>query len=158
LRFFDVRQAPASDDGVAVMVQHEGGESRRVVLRRDAINRGVFRGTLIGLARGGHKAWVVSPTSEDGAPRCEFSVKAPDNEMSRMEADFVGLKRAAEWSGGRFYTFASSDRLLADLPEGGPVRVEPLAARPVWNSTFAAVLFVTLLAAEWLLRKRAGLL
>lgn len=158
LRFFDDRQAPDGDEGVTVMVQHDAGSRRRVLLQRDSIYRGRFEGTLPDLASGRYSAWVVTPTLENGTPRYQFEVATPSSELTRQQADIVDLQRAADASGGRFYTFASSDRLITDLPAGGPVRVEPLAPEPVWNSWPIAALFVALLLAEWLLRKQAGLL
>ena len=65
-RFFDERSAPTDDDGVTVVLEREGQGSRRVVLRRDATERGIFSAGLNNLATGRYHGWVATP-SLDGA-------------------------------------------------------------------------------------------
>jgi hypothetical protein len=72
--------------------------------------------------------------------------------------DAPGLRQAAERSQGKFYNVNTVGRLLKDLPDGRQIRIESLPPVPVWNSWGVALLFLALLAAEWLLRKRLGLL
>jgi hypothetical protein len=66
------------------------------------------------------------------------------------------LRLAAETSEGRFYSLALADRLVRDLPRGRQVRIESLPPDPIWNSPWVALLFVAILMAEWLWRKRVG--
>jgi len=47
---------------------------------------------------------------------------------------------------------------LEELPKGRQVRIESLPPEPLWNSSFLVLLVIGLLTAEWLLRKRWGLL
>jgi hypothetical protein len=72
--------------------------------------------------------------------------------------DSSALREAAKIGLGKYYTFSSAGRLLADLPAGREVRIESLPPKPIWNSPILAGLFVALITAEWLLRKRSGLL
>jgi hypothetical protein len=68
------------------------------------------------------------------------------------------MEQAAKLSGGRFYNWFDADRLVRDLPRGQRVRIESLPPRPIWNSPLVAGLFIGMLAVEWLLRKRVGML
>ena len=68
------------------------------------------------------------------------------------------MKLAAKTSAGKYYAIADADRLLGDLPRGRQVRIQSLPPTPIWNSPLLAGLFVGLIATEWLLRKRYGLL
>ena len=70
----------------------------------------------------------------------------------------VGLRGAAQRSGGKFYTFDTAYRLPDELPPGRQVPIEALEPISIWNSLHVACLFVLLLAAEWILRKRAGMI
>ena len=72
--------------------------------------------------------------------------------------DSVELREAAKLSVGKFYTFATAGKLLADLPRGRQVRIESLPPKAIWNAPLLAGLLVGLIAAEWLLRKRVGML
>ena len=118
----------------------------------------MFEGSAGPLAEGKYRAWVVTPTLTPQPPSYQFAVVAPPGELARTQMDAAELQEAARISGGRFYTFAAAGRLLADLPRGRQVRIESLPPTPIWNAPLLAGAFVVLLAIEWLLRKRLGLL
>jgi hypothetical protein len=158
VRFFDDRLAPQTDDGVVVVVQREGGERRNITLRRNATARGVFEGAAGALADGKYRAWIASPTLEGQPPSQEFQITAPPGELARTRMDAAELTGAAKISFGKFYRFGQTGKLLDDLPRGRQVRIESLPPKPLWNAPLLAGLFVVLIAAEWLLRKRVGLL
>jgi hypothetical protein len=71
--------------------------------------------------------------------------------------DAAEMRRAAEQTGGRFYTFETMGRLLGDLPPGRQVPIESLPLRPLWNTWPVLLVFLLLLIAEWILRKRKGM-
>ena len=71
--------------------------------------------------------------------------------------DAADLKRAAELSGGKYYTFETSKDLIGNLPAGKQVRIEPLPPEPLWNSWKLALLFLVLLVVEWLSRRQVGM-
>jgi hypothetical protein len=158
LRFLDDRQAPSQDDGVVIVVQRAEGQRRTITLHRRASDRGIFEGSAGPLAEGSYRAWVAAPALSGQPPADEFVVSAPPGELARTQMDSAELREAAKISGGKFYTFASAGGLLDDLPRGRQVRIESLPPRPLWNAPLLAGLFVALIAAEWLLRKRFGLL
>ncbi|MEX2122149.1 MAG: hypothetical protein WD847_21395 [Pirellulales bacterium] len=158
VRFFDERQAPVADDGVTVVVQREGDTTRRLDLRRVAGNRGVFEGALPRLADGRYHAWIAAPNLPGDAPWADFQVVAPPGEMARVELDVGELKRASLETKGRYYTLATASNLLGDLPEGRPVKIDALPPVVLWNKWPLLLLFLSLIIAEWLLRKRKGML
>ncbi len=158
VRFLDDSLAPQADDGVLVVLQREGGERRNVTLRRTTEGRGVFVGSAGNLPDGKYRAWLAAPTVEGQPPFKEFVVSAPPGELSRTRMDAAELAAAAKASQGKFYRLAEADNLLRDLPRGRQVRIESLPPRPLWNTPLLAGLFVVLIGAEWLLRKRVGML
>lgn len=157
VRFVDVRQAPPEDDGVTVILEHPGRQSRRVKLHRGAAGQGVFEGALGDLPIGSYHAWMAVPTLEGRAPAADFTVIAPPGEFERIQTDTVELRQAAERTKGAFYTLADADHLLADLPEGRQVPIEALPPKPLWNTWPLLCLFLVLLVTEWLLRKLWGM-
>ena len=158
VRFFDDRLAPEADDGVRVILEREGGTRRQIALRRDAANRGIFEGLVSNLAEGDYRAWVAAPTLPGNPPSQRFVVVAPPGEFARLQMDAADLQLAAKTSQGRFYTFETTSELTEHLPRGRQVRIDSLPPKPIWNSPLWAALFLVLITAEWLLRKRAGLL
>jgi hypothetical protein len=157
LRFHDESLAPAEDNGAAVVVESSAGKTQRLQLQRDGVGRGAFEGGIENLPLGAYHAWVAVPQSAGGAPATDFTVVAPPGEFAQVEMDRQEMQRAAEQSRGRFYTLATADRLLDELPEGRQVAVESLPPRPLWNSWPVLLAFFGLLVAEWVLRKLGGM-
>ena len=156
VRFADPRRAPAEDDGVTIVLEHPGHKTRRLQLRRkDA--QGVFEGVLEQPAIGNYHAWVGAPTVEGQAPAVDFTVAAAAGEFERVRMDAAELRRAAEQTKGRFYTVATAEKLLGDLPSGHQVPVETLPPKPLWNKWPLLLLFLTLLVVEWVVRKAKGM-
>jgi hypothetical protein len=158
VRFLDDRAAPAEDDGVTVMLEREEGQRKQLKLRRDAAARGVFEGSVSNLAEGRYRAWLAAPSLEGKPPSTQFAVVEPPGERNRLETDVADMRAAAEKTQGRFYTFATAEKLINDLPEGRQVRIESMPPESVWNLPLLAGAFVVLLITEWLLRKWVGLL
>jgi hypothetical protein len=95
---------------------------------------------------------------EGKPPSTQFAVVEPPGEKNRLETDVADMRAAAEKTQGRYYTFATSEKLIDDLPEGRQVRIESMPPESVWNLPLLAGAFVVLLITEWLLRKWVGLL
>ena len=157
VRFADERLAPAEEDGVSLVLQHQGHQTRRIKLHRSTAARGTFEGSLAKPAIGSYHAWIAVPTLPGRAPAADFTVVAPKGEFERVRMDAHEMQQAAQQTGGRFYTVDTADRLLRDLPPGRHVPVESLPPEPLWNRWPLLLLFLTLLVSEWVLRKAAGM-
>ena len=153
VRFADERMAPAEDDGVTVVLEHQGHQTRRIKLHRSASGRAVFEGRLINPAIGSYHAWIAVGAADGEARAADFAVVAPPGEFERVRMDAVALREAAQLTGGRYYTFANAEGFLDDLPPGRQVPVESLPPRPLWNRWPLLLLFLVLLISEWVLRK-----
>ncbi len=157
VRFVDERLAPAADDGVTVIVEHPGHRSRKITLHRTAASHGLFEALVSGLAAGPHHAWLAVPAAEGEAPATDFTVIPPPGEFQRVRMDAAELERAAQRTGGHFYTFLTAHRLLGDLPPGRQVPLESMPPKPLWNRWPVLLLFLLLLVGEWILRKVGGM-
>lgn len=158
VRFFDERQAPSADDGVVVVVEHEGRNTQRITLHRASTSRGVFEGVLTGAADGKYRAWIATPVLEGTSDAVEFRVIAPPGEFQQRELDAALLQQVSRDTGGRYYEADTANRLLGDLPRGRQVPIEPLAPVVLWNQVPIVLLLLGLLIGEWIVRKRKGLL
>jgi len=157
-RFLDERLAPATDDGVEVVVEHAGQPNERMTLTRSSASRGLFEGTFTAMGEGRYHARLAAPATAGKAPSVDFRVTAPPGERVRTAMDVAELKAAAAMSGGRFYPSSNALSLLSELPPGRQVPIEPLPPRPLWNHWWMMVALVGVLGAEWILRKRKGML
>jgi hypothetical protein len=155
-RFLDTQLAPAGEE-VLVLVNAAGQARRRVTLRRVGV-AGLYEGTLADLTDGKYEVLMIEPQQSGSPPAVRFSVKAPPGEFARPEMDAAALAAAAETTQGKFYTIADANRLLTELPSGRRLPIRSLPAIPIWNKWWLLSAFLGCLTAEWLLRKRKGML
>ncbi len=157
-RFRDARLAPTGASEVTILIESPGQARRRVTLQRNPSAAGVFEGMLADLGEGQYQALLTEPQLPGDPPAARFAVVAPAGELTRTEMDRAALTAAAETTHGRFYTIADADRLLDELPTGRRVPIENLPPIPIWNRWWLLSLFLACVTAEWVLRKRKGML
>jgi hypothetical protein len=157
LRFIDERLVPAGNRKVSIMFEREGETRRPVTLSQSAQSAALYEGQADKLTEGRYHAWVVDPVLA-GEPSADFQVLPPAGETERSQMDIAELSQAAIETRGKFYRYTGARRLLNDLPEGRPVPIESLPATPLWNQWPILLVFLSVLASEWLLRKRKGML
>ena len=157
VRFMDERLAPPEDNGVTVVLQHQGQKTQQVQLRRAEAGRGVFEGLLQNLPEGAYHAWIAVPTLKGEEAAADFVVAPPQGELAQVQAEIGEMRGAAKATKGLFYTPADADQLPADLPEGRQIPIENLPPMPLWNTWPVLLMFLMLLIGEWLLRKRGGM-
>jgi len=157
VRFADDRQAPAADDGVAVILESPEQQRRQIRFRRTVLNRSVFEAVLTDLPPGNYRARIVEPLLEPHPPAVEFIIAPPATEFARTQMDAAEMRRAAAVSGGKYFAIDEADRLAKALPAGAQTVLETLPPRPLWNSRPLLVIFLGLLIVEWILRKQSGL-
>ena len=120
---------------------------------------GRHRGTWTGLGVGAHAVaaearWKGETVGRDSV---EFVVDAYSLESSDVRPDHTLLRRVAAASGGEFLTAEGWEAALARL-ETPPRLVTETARFEPWGRTWVLALLVAALAAEWVLRKRGGML
>jgi hypothetical protein len=156
-RFLDAQLAPSGAE-VVVLVTVAGQTRRRVTLHRNPAIAGIYEGSLADLTDGQYEVLMVEPQLSGNPPAVRFSVVAPPGEFARPEMDAGALAAAAETTHGKFYTIANADRLLNDLPAGRRVPIQNLPPIPIWNRWWLLCAFLSCITAEWILRKRKGML
>ncbi len=158
VRFPNPGDAPPGGE-VAVEVEHQGHGSRRLTLRNAAGSKNLFEGVIAQVVEGEYEVRLLPPpVLEGGLPTTRFSVDPPAGETERTEMNQPELVRAARESGGKFYVPTDTETLLADLPVPQQVPLDTDPPIALWNTWPVLTLFLTLLVAEWVLRKRAKMI
>jgi hypothetical protein len=158
---------------VKVLVEHRsppgpGGRSetevQTITLAKVEGSWATYEGLLVRTREGKYKFTLTNPDvskqqPNGDRPSAEAVVVQPPGELDRLRMNLEELRGAAETTEGRFYTLATADRLLTELPSGERIVINtPLPPQPLWNHLLAFLLVLGLLASEWLLRKRKHLL
>lgn len=156
-RFLDESLAPRGDDSVTVSLEHENHGSRTLVLKSTPDRPTVFEGVFAQAQDGRYRARLSSPVIEEPPSPAEFSVKPPPGELDRVQMNEPELRQVAEFTGGRYYRLADANRIFSELPPGRRVALHTDPPFPLWNTPPALLLFVLLLCAEWVLRKRKSM-
>ena len=96
--------------------------------------------------------------------REDVLIRIPDQELADSSQDAETLRRIAQAShdidkSGRYVFLADATSLVTDFKgRKSPETREDTMTRPIWDTWWSLFLVLTLLGAEWLLRKRARLI
>jgi von Willebrand factor type A domain len=154
VRFPNAGLAPKAGD-VTVQVSRAGQGPRKLALKLVPGTHDVFEGALPQAAEGDYEVRLLPPPVLEGPiPTASFRVDAPVNEFERIEMNGPELLRAAESTGGKFYTPLVADALVKDLPKPSKVPLDTDPPIPLWNTWPMLALFLALLTLEWVIRKR----
>jgi hypothetical protein len=153
VRFPNPGLAPASDE-VNIQIERSGQGSRKLALKRAPATKNVFEGALPQAGEGNYEVRLLPPPALDPIPTASFRVDAPVNEFERVEMNEAELIRSAEATGGKFYTPLAAETLLTDLPKPSKVPLDTDPPIPLWNTWPVLTLFLLVITAEWVFRKR----
>lgn len=154
VRFPNPALAPTGGE-VVVQVERKGQGPRKLTLKASPGTRNLFEGALAQAAEGEYEIRLLPPPVLSGPPPvANFRVDAPAGEMERVQMNEAELIRAATTSAGKFYTPETTATLLKDLPKPQKVPLDTDPPIPLWNTWPILLLFLTVIGAEWVLRKR----
>jgi hypothetical protein len=143
---------------VNVQVEQKGHGSRKLVLKPPPGSRNLFEGALPQEAEGDYEVRLLPPPVLDPPiPSTTFRVEPPAGEMERIPMNESELRRAATLTGGKFYTPEATAKLLDELPRPQKVPLDTDPPIPLWNTWTVLGLFLAVITAEWVLRKRSQL-
>lgn len=148
--------APRDDATINLRVT-SGSRSEVVAMRSRGSGR--YGGELPPWAEGEYNfvasAFVESDTL--GTDRGLFAVEAFNIELVDTRARFDVLQAVSMVSHGRFVPLAKADSLVSAL-QFTPRAMTAHREIPLWNRALLVWIIIGLLAAEWILRKRSGML
>jgi len=157
---YDALQQPVDNARVTVTV-HQEQQSYQADLR--PIGNGRYEGELYGLSEGEARfegTAVLDGVSLGGdSGRVTVGGTTVEYQNTRMNPSV--LRELAALTGGRFFPVAEIDSVagaLKALPSYRPHTEIRRESRALWDWPVMLVLLVTLLAVEWTIRKRSGML
>lgn len=153
VRFLNPGLAPAGDR-VTVQLQRKGHGPRQLTLNRVPGPKSVFEGALAQAAEGEYDLMLLPPPALPRPVTAGFRVDPPIGEREHIEMNQPELVRAAAASGGKFYTPLQAAGLLKDLPKDQRTPLDADPPIPLWNTWPVLAAFLTILALEWVIRKR----
>lgn len=153
-RFPNPALAPTNGE-IVVQIEKKGQGPRKLTLNASPTARNIFEGALPQAAEGDYEIHLLPPpTLEGGIPSASFRVDAPASELEHVRMNQAELERVAQLTHGKFFTAATASTLLASLPKAQKVPLDTDPPIPLWNTWPVLALFLSVLVAEWLLRKR----
>jgi hypothetical protein len=96
----------------------------------------------------------VLPVEVEGQ---ELTVGRPQREFENVTADMASLQSLAKTTGGDVIPPYRAADVLKEMPDRSMMILQT-QSEELWNKPFALVLVLAIATAEWLLRKRAGLI
>jgi hypothetical protein len=160
VRLRDGEGRPVSNATVDAVLLKDGLKVATIRLTADDAGGGLFRGRTAALEPGSYEVAVESaaiPESQLKA-RTNFKVEPRETgELTQLSMNEDLLRQMASSSGGRYLREENFDRVLdflAPMSQGRVVESDTI----LWQSWWWFLPIVGLLTAEWILRKRAGML
>ena len=158
-RLRDASGEPASGQRVFARISDASGETIDVALEEDPSMPGAYSIRLDDLETGNYSVELRSTATPSSAlaVASTFAVVAKENrEFERLtQADDV-LKAAAERSGGSYFPQSKWSELVELLRSQSGFSVVKTIS-PLWDTTYWFCISIGLFIADWLLRKRLGL-
>jgi uncharacterized membrane protein len=152
---------PLLVDQFAVFVRAADGAPERRLLRASAGEPGAYEGRFTLDEPGSYSflAFAADNPAGEVLAREDVLVSIPDAELADSSQDRGTLARIAEASkDGRHVFLAEAASLAESLGGRRPFETEvDRSTRPLWDNLWSLAALLTVLAAEWILRKRARL-
>ncbi len=157
---YDESLQPVSDASVEVQVTTPDGT--RFPYTMEAVGNGRYTLDVGALPEGTYR-YTAEATREGrvlGEDSGTFAVGALTLEFKETRADAALMRQIAQWSGGAFLAPAEAGgfpRLLQASEDFAPIVIEEARETKLWHRYVFLLLVILFLAAEWVLRKRSGM-
>ncbi|MCE5278429.1 MAG: hypothetical protein ABFD92_07180 [Planctomycetaceae bacterium] len=152
------KQAPQGGFRPTVTWIAPDGVEQALALRQAGGLETRLQTTLTPAAAGIHRIVMDCPQIQPPRIERKFGVYDVNLERLRSSADPEALRTLSEQSGGAFFTPSQGDELVPQMIRLSAQRQIPQRAGYIWDKALVLVLLLLWAGAEWLARKRAGLL
>jgi len=165
LRVHDAELQPSQAQEQPIFLRDQHSKTEKRLLRAVPSEPGAYQASFT-MAEAGAYSFLVFANQNPAdtvLAREDVLVSVPDKEMSQSSQDADTLRRIAEQSRGadgtgRYVFLADATDLADDFASRRAYESrEDTRTRPVWDTWWSLLLLLAILAAEWILRKRARL-
>ncbi len=145
------------DDAVVTLTVNSAGRSEVVPLKGRGSGR--YEADFLPWANGDFSFRGMALAAGDtlGADAGLFAVEAFNIELVETQARYDILRQVASVSGGAFAPVEKAQSVLDSLDLSDRTVIQKREI-PLWNQATMLWIIITLLAAEWMIRKRSGML
>lgn len=143
---------PTSAKTLHATINESSGNASTLELKAMANQPGIFEGTFPLRQPGDFRLQLLAPESSELVER-RFTVEVPEREFAEPRMNRELLERITRETGGQFLSLNQLDQLshlLPDVSEQTIVRSTPYS---LWDNGWILLVFVLILATEWILRK-----
>lgn len=166
LRVHDNELQPAVSNEQPIFLRDAKNDTQKRILRAVPGEPGLYKSSFTMTESGAFSFLVFANENPDDAvlAREDVLIRIPDQELADSSQDAETLRRIAQAShdidkSGRYVFLADATSLVTDFKgRKSPETREDTMTRPIWDTWWSLFLVLTLLGAEWLLRKRARLI
>jgi hypothetical protein len=151
-----IRTGQPVDKRMELVVEGDGRRVGTVEMQPVAGETGAYEGMFYPDDFGRFEFVYTEP--EGSRTATPFEVRPPDVELSDVRMDSETMRELAAKTGGRYLEPDQIVQIPGLIPDLTRTVVEEGPLEPVWDTPYLLVLLVGLLSAEWLARKRAGML
>ncbi|MGK0189673.1 MAG: hypothetical protein ACI9R3_005490 [Verrucomicrobiales bacterium] len=152
---------PMVADEIPAMLSAPGEETKEVLLKKaDGEDAGTYQVTLPAARPGSHSIKITLPGDESGPAEitADYTVTLPLRETLQTFLDRPALMNLATSTGGAYFDVNEAAALLDAVPDRTRKLEIQSTPKPLWDTQRMLILFVSLLALEWILRKRFKLI
>lgn len=138
-----------------------GSEQRDITL--SSLGNGRYYGTIAGLPKGDYSFAGAAELAGKrlGEDNGRFSIGEISIEYQNLKMNIALLKTIAERTGGKFYLPSEASKIKEDIEKHKSYNSRSSKQRSdvmIWNLPYLLGLAILLLAIEWLIRKRSGMI
>ncbi|MHC4592160.1 MAG: hypothetical protein ACYS8L_05635, partial [Planctomycetota bacterium] len=151
-----IRTGQAADERVELNVERDGARVGTVEMQPVTGETGSYDGVFYPDDFGRFELVYAEP--EGGRTATPFEVRPPDVELSDVRMASGMMQELAAKTGGRYLEPDQIDQVPGLIPDLTGTVVEEGPLEPLWDTPYLLALLVGLLSAEWLARKRTGML
>ena len=157
---YDDSYQPIDDAAVKISVKKEGELFETIM---SSLGTGRYFANIEGLGEGdyryiGHASNGELQLGEDSG---RFSIGESNIEFNNIKMNADILKQIAYKTGGDFYTINNFNKVLEKIKNDAnfiPAEVTHKSEFQLWNIYYILILLILLLAIEWFIRKKSGML
>ena len=148
---------PVTEDEIPAKLTVPGAEEQEIIFKP---SEGTYQVTVPANQPGGYSAKITLPGDDTGPAEitADYIVTLPLRETLQTFLNRPALINLAKSTGGAYFEVNDTAALVEAVPDRTRKLEIQSTPRPLWDTRRMLILFVTLLAIEWILRKRFKLI